>query len=697
MFGPRTAIQSEAAECGLACLAIASSQLGGEFSLSELRRKFPVSIRGLTLAELVDLAASMDMSARAVRCDLDDLCDLALPAVLHWGQNHFVVLQRVRGNRIWIDDPAVGRRIVKRVEASRKFTGVALELSRTPAFKQRRQRSNLNISSLFQWSPALYGGLLQIFVLSLVVQAYVLASPFYLRIAIDEAALRGDLDLLAALGIGFGAFAIFNVVADALRGIAVQRASGVLCWDMTVRLFRHLIRLPLPWFERRKLADTLTRFESLNPIRQLVSNGLIASVIDGILSVATFALMFLFSWQLAVVSVVALSIQFIIKLAAIPLGVRLASEALVASVSEQGKRIETLRALQTIKVLGGETEREGVWSNAYAEVIRTSQASSGLNVLFKSMQGALEALSYVLIIYIGARSVALGDMTVGILFSFMMYRQSFQRCVTGLFETLLSWKMLEVHSDRIGEIALEPIESGIDRISTNESGIEGRIDVRNIAFRHAPHDKFVFRSISFSIEPGEFVAFVGPSGSGKTTLMKVLVGLYAPTYGEVMLDGRRLDSWGPRSFRRAFGVVLQDDDLLAGSIAENVAFFSENIDVDRVVECLRLAAVLDDVMAMPMQIQTLVGDMGSALSGGQKQRIILARALYRQPKILVLDEATSHLDPASEARINESLRELRVTRLIVAHRPQTVAAADRVILIQDGGVALDRRSTAAAA
>lgn len=696
MFGQRMSIQSEAAECGLVCLSIASSRLGRAVSLTELRRKFPVSIRGLTLAELADIAASMDMSARAVRCGLDDLCDLSIPAVLHWGMNHFVVLQRARGDRIWVDDPAVGRRVLKRVEVSRKFTGVALELKRAPAFKRRRQPSNLSLYSLFQWSPALYGGLGQIFLLSLIVQAYVLASPFYLRIAIDEAALRGDLDLLAALGLGFGAFAAFNVVADALRGIAIQRVSGILGWDMTVRLFRHLIRLPLPWFERRKLADTLTRFDSLGPVRALISNGLISSIIDGVLSVVTLALMFILSWQLAAVSLTAFILHAGIRFASIPLSVRLASEALISSISEQGKRIETLRALHTIKVLGGETEREGVWSNAYADAVRTSQASGTINTIFRSVQSLIEAFSYVLIVYLGARSVALGGMTVGVLFAFIMYRQSFQRGATGLFETFLSWRMIEVHTERLGDIALEPKEDGIDRVAVNDDIITGRIDVQNLSFKYAPHEPFLFKSIDFSIEPGEFVAFVGPSGSGKTTLMKLVMGLYSPTYGEIKLDGRSLESWGPRSYRRAFGVVLQDDELLSGSIAENVAFFSDDLDFDRIAECLRRAAVLDDVLAMPMQLQTLVGDMGSALSGGQKQRIILARALYRRPRILVLDEATSHLDPASEVRINEALRELRVTRLVVAHRPQTVAAADRVVMIQDGRVALDKRSNAAA-
>lgn len=665
--------------------------------LHELRRKHPVSVRGLTLAEIADVAASMNMSARAVRCELDEISDLGLPSILHWGLNHFVVLHKARANRVVIDDPAVGRRTLTLDEVSRQFTGVALELSRTPAFSRRTQRSQLSLWSLFRWSPALLGGLAQTLVLSLLMQAYVLASPFYMQLAIDEAALKGDLGILGALAIGFGLFALFNVGAEVIRGVAVQRVSAMLGWDMTVRLYRHMVRLPLPWFQRRRLADTLTRFESILPVRQLIANGLITSIIDGLLSVTTLIMMAVFAWPLALVAVAAFLVYVVIRLATIPLSLRLASEALVAQIAEQGKRIETLRAIQTIKVLGAETEREGDWANRYADLVRTSQTNVHANIFFKALQGTSEAIAYVAIIYLGARNVISGEMTVGVLFAFMSYRQQFQQRTTGVFETFVNWRMLDLHSERLSDIALTPVEKGIERSSAGQPEVEGRIELDSLAFRYAPHEPYIFRSINLTIEPGEFVAFVGPSGAGKTTLMKVLTGLYPATHGEVRLDGRSLDSWGPRAARRSLGVVLQDDELLSGSIAENVAFFSEQIDMDRVLECLRLAAIDAEVLAMPMQMETFVGDMGAALSGGQKQRVLLARALYRRPKIMVLDEATSHLDVGCEEAINSALKALSITRLVVAHRPQTIAAADRVVLIQDGKVALDRKTHTAAA
>lgn len=688
--------QTETAECGLACLATASAMLGASIDLATLRRRHSVSSRGLTLKQVMEIAAALDMSGRAVKCELEELAELERPAILHWGMNHFVVLDRVTRKGPRIHDPATGTRVVPWKEASQAFTGVALELSRAPAFRKRKERSSLNLWSLFRLTPALSAGLVQTLVLSLLLQAYVVASPFYMSLAIDEAALKGDTELLTALAVGFGLFALFNVGAEALRGVALQRVSNLLGWDMTRRMFRHMLRLPLPWFQRRRLADTLSRFESIEPVRGLVANGLVAAVIDGLLAVVTAIMMVIFAPKLALVVCAGLAVYVAVRLSSIPLTMRLGSDALMASVHEQGKRIETLRAIQTIKVMAAETEREGDWANCYAEVIRRNQAAGNAGMAFRAAHSATDALVNVAVIYLGARAVIAGELTVGLLFAFMSYKTQFLARTTGLFEQLVNWRLLDLHSDRLADIALTPVERGIDKVPVpgGRGGLPemtGRLELDGVAFRYAPHEPWVFRGVSLTVEPGEFVAFVGPSGAGKSTLLKVLTGLYPASAGEVRLDGLPLAAWGPRAVRRGLGVVLQDDELLSGSIAENVAFFDERIDMDRVWEALAAAAVDEEVRNLPMGAESFVGDMGSALSGGQKQRVLLARALYRRPKILVLDEATSHLDLGRERQVNAALSKLNVTRLVVAHRPETVAAADRVIVIQGGGVALDQR------
>jgi ATP-binding cassette subfamily B protein RaxB len=609
--------------------------------------------------------------------------------------NHFVVLERTGRLGITIFDPASGQRRVSWAEAGRQFTGVALELSPAPSFERRSERSPLKLWSLLRFTPPIVGALGQTLLLSLLLQVYVVASPFYMQIAIDEAAAKGDIGLLTALAAGFGLFALFNVGAEAIRAVALQRVSALLGWDMTGRLFHHMVRLPLPWFQRRRLADSLSRFESIEPVRQLMASGLVASIIDGLLAVVTATMMFIFAPKLAVVVVVGVALYVIIRLVGVRFTMRLASEALQASITEQGKRIETLRAIQTIKVMGAEAEREGDWANTYAEVVKRNQAAAHAHIGFGGLHSVTDAVVNTIVIYLGVRAIIAGESTVGMLYAFMSYKGQFSARASGLFEQVINWRLLDLHSERLADIALTPVEAGSYKRTSGLPDIEGGLEVHKLAFRYSAHEPFVFRDVNLRIEAGEFVALVGPSGGGKSTLLKVICGLYPATLGEVRLDGLPLATWGPRDVRRALGVVMQDDELLSGTVAENVAFFDEHIDPVRVWEAMRAASIDEEVASMPMRAETFVGDMGGALSGGQKQRILLARALYRQPRILILDEATSHLDITREAKVNEALRRMKVTRLVVAHRPETIASADRVVVLRGGTITSDQPQAAA--
>lgn len=630
------------------------------------------------------IASAMQMTSRPLKCEIEEIGELRTPAILHWGLNHFVVLLKFNGKSMHIQDPARGNRRISLKEIEKNFSGVVLELARAPNFKRRKESSPLKLTSLFRFTPAVVAGLIQTLILSVLLQAYVVASPFYMQLAIDEAALKGDKGLLVALAVGFGLFGLFNVGAAALRGVALQKMSALIGWDMTGRLFHHMLRLPLPWFQRRRLADALSRFESIEPVRALFANGLVSSLIDGLLAIVTLIMMVVFAWKLALVAAAGLFVYILIRLVAIPATIQFAGDALVAGIAEQGKRIETLRAMQTIKVMGAETQREGDWSNRFAETIRTNQNNAFAQIGFSSIQGVSDTISNVAIIYLGAGAVIDNTMTVGVLFAFMAYKGQFLSRAQGLFETFVNWRMLDLHSDRIADIALTPVEPGIDDVGTGLLEMRGGVELVNLAFRYSPQEPLLFQKVNIRIAPGEFIAIVGPSGSGKSTLVKVLCGLYPATAGEVRIDGLSLGAWGPRTVRRNLGVVLQDDELIAGSIAENVAFFAEDIDMNWVWVCLGMASIDEEIRAMPMRAETFVGDMGSSLSGGQKQRVLLARALYRRPKILILDEATSHLDVGRERLINEAIMAQTVTRIVVAHRPETIASADRVLILHNG-------------
>lgn len=676
--------QTENAECGLICLAYASARLGAELDVSELRRRYGGSSRGLSLKQLSEIAAALNLEARAVRCELDELSGLKLPAILHWRMNHFVVLERVRKKSIVVHDPAKGRLTFSLDEAGRLFSGVALEIHRTEQFQRRKERSPLTLWSWVSYEPQMLAGLGQVLLLSLMLQAYVVASPFYIQLAVDQAALRGDLRMLTTLAIGFGLFGLFNVGATVLRNFAMQQIGANLVWNMSLRLFRHLVRLPLGWFQRRRLADTISRFDSVKPIRDLLSGVLVTALIDGLLAVTTLGLMFYVSWRLALVVAAGVVLYGVLRLCTLPLSLRMSSETLGAQIAENSKRIETIKAIQTIKIMGAESEQEAQWANKFANYVRRDFLNTRTQAAIKAAFQALEVITSTAVVFIGVNEIIEKSMTVGVLYAFLAYRSQFSSAVTNVIEQVIQVRMTDIYSFRLADIVLTPREEGIDRVETSEVRFEGRIEVENLYFRYSTQDGYVFKNLNFTIEPGEYVAIVGRSGSGKSTLLKIMCGLYAQSAGEVRVDGKTLSAWGPRAFRSTCGVVLQDDELLSGTIADNVAFFDETIDIDRVWEVLEAAGLREEVAAMPMQVETFVGDMGGALSGGQKQRLLIARALYKQPSLLFLDEATSHLDVRREGHVNRSLKGLKTTRVVIAHRIETIRTADRVFDLERG-------------
>lgn len=681
--------QTETSECGLACLAIAAERFGSKLDLSLLRQRYQISPRGMTLREIKDVAADMGLVGRAVRCELDELDELKTPAILHWGFSHFVVLDCVKGRKIRIHDPAAGLLNLSIGEVSRKFTGVALELTPAAEFVRRKEPSPLSLKSWFRFIPEMYGPMGHILILSLLLQAIVLATPFHIQLAIDQGALKGDTNVLTVLAIGFGILVVFNSVAGLLRGIVTAKLTALLNWDMTVRLFRHMIRLPLPWYQRRKLADILSRFDAILPVRDLLSGALVAILVDGLLAIGTLIMMFVLAPILAMIVLGGFVLYVFVRLCVLPISIRFGMESITARIAESGKRIESVRAIQTLKAMGAENEREGDWANKFATTIKADQNNTLTALSLTTMQSLVEGGIRVVLVYFGAMTIIDGKMSIGLFYAFLAYQGQFSAKATALFDQIMKWRMTDMYSYRLADIVLSKKEDGIDTIPAGQPAIVGALEFNNLAFSYGAKDAFIFHDVSFRISAGEFVAIVGPSGAGKSTLLKVLCGLYPATQGDVLVDGRPLSWWGAKAVRRALGVVMQDDELLAGTIAENVAFFADQIEMERVWVCLRQAAIMDDVRRMPLQAETLIGDMGSTLSGGQKQRLLLARALYRNPRILVLDEATSHLDISREGEINAALKTQKITRIIVAHRQQTIDAADRVIRLENGRVDLD--------
>lgn len=675
-------LQTEATECGLACLAMVAGYHGHQTDLATLRRQHAVSLKGATLAQLIRIADRMKMATRPLRLDLADLRKLRLPAILHWDLNHFVVLKAVRGNRIVVHDPGRGERRLSLDEVSPHFTGVALELTPTREFQKVEENERVGLRDIWKNTHGLKGALAQVLGLSLALQVFALISPFFMQLTVDQAILSGDVDLLTVLGIGFLLVVLLRVAVEALRSWVLLYLGTTLNFQLINNLFRHLLRLPAGFFEKRHVGDVVSRFGSINEIQKTLTTSLVAAIIDGLMAVTTAVMMAVYSPMLLAIVLASVLLYAIFRAATFRALREANEEKIVRKAKEDTNFLETVRGVTSVKLFGAESKRQSRWQNLVADRFNASIRVQRLTIGFSAFNGIVFGSQNIAVIWIGALIVLEGNFSVGMLYAFMNYKGQFTDRAIGLIEKWIELRMLGLHLERVSDIALSDPEEALDiDVAVPESCRRepARLEVSDLTFRYASDDVPVLNRFSMQVEPGESVALVGPSGAGKTTLAKVLVGLLSPERGQILFDGADIRRLGLGAYRREVGAVMQDDQLFAGSLGENIAFFDEHHDQERVERSAALAAIHDDIESMPMGYDTLVGDMGTVLSGGQKQRLLLARALYREPRLLVLDEATSHLDVARERQVNEAVRRLETTRLIIAHRPETIDSADRVV------------------
>lgn len=675
-----------------------ASAHGLKTDLADLRRRFSISLKGAALEHLIRHSEALGLAARPLRLELEELGGLALPCILHWDLNHFVVLKRVQRDRVVIFDPAVGERVLQRAVVSKHFTGVALELTPTAEFKPIDARRRVRFRELTGRVRGLPVALTQLFVLALALEVFALAAPLFNQFVIDEVVVSGDRELLDVLLIGFALLLVTQTAISLLRRWLMMRLALDVNYQWSASLFAHLLRLPAAFFEKRHLGDIVSRFGSLAAMQNTLTTAVIGAVLDGIMAMLALVILFLYSPTLTWVALLAVAAYALIRLAFYRPFRNATEERLVLAAKEQSHFLETLRAMLPLKLSGRESERRARWQHLLADVFNRDVRTEKLGIVFSISQTAITGAATLAIFYLGARLVMDNELTIGMLIAFASYQATFTGRMQALIGYAFDWRMLGLHAERLADIALEPPEER-PPVETDAARLAPRIELRNISFRYADGEPWVLKNLSLLIEPGESVAIIGPSGCGKSTLMKIVLGVLAPTEGEVFIDGIPIRRLGLAQYRRLIGAVLQDDHLLAGSIAENIAFFDPQPEDRRIEAAARVAAVHEEIHRMPMGYQTLVGDLGTSLSGGQKQRVLLARALYKRPKILVLDEATSHLDVFNERRVNQAIAGLKLTRIVVAHRPETIASAGRVVSLGDpaGSQQADADLAAAAA
>jgi len=686
-------LQTEAAECGLAAVGMIACYHGHRVDLAGLRRRFTVSLKGATLAYLMQIAGRLNLAPRALRLELGELAQLRTPCVLHWNLNHFVVLKSVGPRGAVVHDPAFGLRRLALAEVSKHFTGIALELSPTSEFRPADERRRVRLDDLTGHVSGLRRSLIQVFLIAGALQAIAIVSPFYVQWAVDGAVVSADRDLLTVLGLGFLLLAIVNVALSSLRSWVVLYLSTTLNLQWLANVFSHLLRLPVSYFEKRHLGDVVSRFGAVTAIQRTLTSSFVEALIDGVMALATLAMMLVYSPALTAIAIAAVCAYGVLRWTFYEPLKRATEEHIVHSAKQQSHFLETVRGVQSIKLFGRQEERRSRWLNLVVDATNQEVATQKLGLAFRSANGLVFGIERVAIVWLGALAVLDSAFSVGMLFAFVAYKDQFSARVGGLVDKLIELRMLNLQGERLADIVLTPPEHEASAMPVD--AIDASLEARALSFRYSDTEPFVLLNCSFAVEPGESVAIVGPSGGGKTTLVKLMLGLLAPTDGHVLAGGIDIQKLGIDRYRKLVGTVMQDDQLFAGSIADNVSFFDPSPDQRAIEHFARLAAVHDDIAAMPMGYNTLIGDMGAALSGGQKQRILLARALYKQPRILFLDEATSALDVQKERAVNEAIRSLRLTRIIIAHRPETIASAQRVIVLQSGKVAQDLRRVVA--
>ena len=682
MFGQRRQLplilQDESAECGHACVAMISNFFGHKLDLFAMRNVSNTTNRGTNLLEINQLFERLGFMTRALRVPIEELHFIQCPAILHWNLNHFVVLKKVRKNDVIIHDPAIGVRHCSMHEVSQSFTGIVLEVNKSADFKAIRNNDKLTLFHLIKTMTGINTFVILLLFISLTIEGLSLLNPLFLQYVTDDVIGLSERSNLYVIAAGFLMLTIINGFTEYIRSNMVIYLTNNLTEQFSSNVVKHILKLPLAFFEKRHKGDIQTKFQAIDDIQKKISTDFINTILDGLMILINLAVMLIYSGLLTTLVVLVLFINLVIRYASYH-HLRKQTES---SIHQHARAttvfLETLQGIIPIKSFLKERIRFNLWRHSYVHSLNADIKVSRMNVIYRTVDQLLSHIEHILVVCVGASLVLANRFSVGMLIAFLSYRLLLVNKASSFIQHIFDYKLISIQLNRLSGILFqqpEILSQGTGKIGP----IYGALSLKNVSFKYNQHAAFIFQSINIDIKAGEKVAIIGPSGCGKSTLLKVMMGLLDSTEGEIYLDNRSIKEVGLENYRELTASVMQEDSLLSGSILDNIVFFDDDIDRDRVQCVAKLAYIHDTITQFPMGYETLIGDMGSTLSGGQKQRILLARALYKQPKILFLDEATSHLDVENEKNINQSLKSLDITQVIIAHRQETIRMADRVI------------------
>jgi ATP-binding cassette, subfamily B, bacterial len=677
--------QMAATECGVAALAMVLGYHGRHVSLDQIRNSLAPGRGGSSARSIIQVGELHGLTGRTVTTEMDGLASLPVGAILHWEFRHFVVFERLNRNTVDLVDPATGYRSVPLAAFRRAFTGVAIVFEPNAMFERAAAKSK-GTWRFLKHVLEHKGTVAQLISLSVIVQVCSAALPLLTGVLIDRVVPRRDYSLLLVLTVGFCGLQVFNAIAGLLREYLTIHFRIALEATLTLRFLDHLVALPYSFFQRRTSGDLMMRLGSNTAVRDILTSTLLSTFLDGVMASIYLALLIVVSVPLTLTVMVLVTIRMSLLAVMRWRQRKLLRESLENQARSQTSQVEMLNGMETLKAMGLERWAADNWSNVFVDGLNLSMRRDRLEATFNFLMNLLGTASNIALLFYGTYVVLNGGWTLGSMMAFSALAAGFLGPVSKLVSSGLQLQMLETYVERLNDVLDTPREQDVTTVSA-ASPLTGALQLSGVSFRYGGSQApWTLEDVSVIIRPGLCVALVGRTGSGKTTLARLLAGLYEPEAGRILLDGKDLKSFNLRSVRRQLGIVTQEAQLFGGSIRTNISLADPNMSMHRIIQAARLACIDEEINVMPLGYETPLTDRGLSLSGGQRQRLALARALAGEPKILILDEATSHLDGVTEERVNAQLASLRCTRVVIAHRLSTIRDADLILVLDRGRI-----------
>ena len=683
--------QQSSADCGSACLVMIGKYWGKHFSVNRLRDMTNVSRNGASLRALATVGESLGFATRPVKATFDKFAEQSLPAIAHWEGNHFIVVYQITKKRVIVGDPAIGQRSLSRSQFNAGWSGYALLLQPTELLKGTKNEK-VTFWKFFELIKPHYAVLIEVFIASVLMQVFGLVTPVFTQLLLDRVLVQGSIPTLNAIGMGMIVFGLFGIAMNAVRQYLLDHTANRVSVSLLVGFIKHTFRLPLAYFESRYVGDIVSRIQENQKIQRFLTGETLSIVLDMLTLVIYLSIMFWYSWRMTLFVLLTVPPFFILALGSTNILRRISREIFNAGAKESSYLIESLSGIRTVRSLAIEQTVRWRWEELLNDLVKKGFHAQVIGNRLQILSGVIQTFVNASLMWFGAWQVIQGELTMGQLVAFNMLVGN----VLSPFQRLsMLWNELQeiiISTERINDVLeAEPEEDLQQRPRKSLDRLNGRICFQNVTFRyHRESETNVLENINFEIQPEQMVAVVGRSGSGKTTLSKLILGLYPPTDGKVLIDGFDVNNIALRSLRSQIGVVDQDTFLFGGTIRENIGIAHPEATLEEITQAARWAGADEFIQQLPMGYESEIGESGGMLSGGQRQRLAIARALLGNPRLLLFDEATSHLDSESERIIQNNLKTILQgrTSVIIAHRLSTVRNAD-LILVLDRGVLVE--------